>query len=808
MKATPIILCAAALSATMARAAEFRVTALTPEYILVQGDCSDDESAAFFADERTAGAFMTSPDWKQRQELLAIHEDVQKNVREPFVAKLKDIPGFIAYWPGPNGVKRYWKADGDHFSVKAADVVYSVFVKVAPMKKGDTIALGPAGKFIYDPAKPTPVFKVNQVGYMPKARKYAYLGAWLAGAGPLPLKAFDGKSFEVVNEATGSVALTGTLKARRDDPKFVDQNTVGIPFTGEEVLEIDLTPLVTPGRYFIRVDGIGRSRAFNVDDKAIAFAWGVHMQGLFNKRCGIEKKAPYTQWPAPACHLSVYRGVHPPDSYSAILPEDGAPLFDSRGKKIEFTGFNIISANEAELKDKDRVEISGGYHDAADYDRRPMHLDIPRALALLYLLHPQNYTDSQLNIPESGNGIPDILDEAYWGVKHLLKAQQPNGGVGTWIETTSHPGGDHDGPARDSHNHNYAISLPTHNSCYEFIGAAALVARAFKAAGDKKTADELLASSLKAWDWCETHGPVEKYMFAYTGKWQRGNEIEVVFHEPARYSQRRMLCAALNLAALTGDNKYFEPVLKGIEDLRKTAFSAQSGGWSPFTFLEFALKDQPLPDRLKAFRDEWIARRVKDGDVLLKDIEDDFPYRTPWLPAEDKYVTTMGWGHALPLNRAQKLVVAHAFSGDDRYLEGALLANDFNNGANPRGESLTSGLGEVYPAKFLDLQSVSDNIAEYVAGITPYRWTFGIDWNAKQMALGNPPPASWPIWRRYANVEPYTVATSEYTVWETIMPGAAVLGYLLPGPIKVPEEVYTRKPYEKLQDVPGYWVMP
>jgi hypothetical protein len=287
MKATHLILGVAALAAASARAAEFRVTALTPEYLLVQADITDDESAAFFADERTADAFAISPDWKQRQALQAIHEDVQKNVREPFAAKLRDIPGFIAYWPEPNGVKRYWKADGDHFSVKAADVVHNVFVKVAPMKAGDVVALGPAGTFTYDPAKPTPVFKVNQVGYMPKARKYAYLGAWLAAAGPLPLKAFDGKPFEVVAEASGSVALTGTLKARREDPKFVDQNTGGIPFTGEEVLEIDLTPLVAPGRYYIRVEGIGRSRAFTVDDKTIAFAWGVHMQGLFNKRCGI-----------------------------------------------------------------------------------------------------------------------------------------------------------------------------------------------------------------------------------------------------------------------------------------------------------------------------------------------------------------------------------------------------------------------------------------------------------------------------------------------------------------------------------------
>ena len=60
---------AVAAAAATAGAAEFRVTALTPEYILVQGDCSDEESVAFFADERTAGALKVSPDWKQRQEL-------------------------------------------------------------------------------------------------------------------------------------------------------------------------------------------------------------------------------------------------------------------------------------------------------------------------------------------------------------------------------------------------------------------------------------------------------------------------------------------------------------------------------------------------------------------------------------------------------------------------------------------------------------------------------------------------------------------------------------------------------------------
>ena len=41
---------------------------------------------------------------------------------------------------------------------------------------------------------------------------------------------------------------------------------------------------------------------------------------------------------------------------------------------------------------------------------------------------------------------------------------------------------------------------------------------------------------------------------------------------------------------------------------------------------------------------------------------------------------------------------------------------------NPQGVTLTSGLGRVYPVAFLDLPSYVDGIAEYVPGITPYRY--------------------------------------------------------------------------------------
>ena len=60
-------------------------------------------------------------------------------------------------------MKHYVEPDGHRFIVKAAETIQNVFVKVPPMKSGDKIDLGVAGSFTYDPAAPSPVFKVNQV---------------------------------------------------------------------------------------------------------------------------------------------------------------------------------------------------------------------------------------------------------------------------------------------------------------------------------------------------------------------------------------------------------------------------------------------------------------------------------------------------------------------------------------------------------------------------------------------------------------------------------------------------------------------
>ena len=60
--------------------------------------------------------------------------------------------------------------------------------------------------------------------------------------------------------------------------------------------------------------------------------------------------------------------------------------------------------------------------------------------------------------------------------------------------------------------------------------------------------------------------------------------------------------------------------------------------------------------------------------------------------------------------------------------------------------------------------------------------------------------------RRYADIEEYTVATSEYTVWETIAPAAAACAYLTKPGVAVRNP--NREPAKDIRDLPGYWMLP
>jgi hypothetical protein len=144
--------------------------------------------------------------------------------------------------------------------------------------------------------------KTNQVGYLPDApRKFAYMGCHIYEVGPMDFSAYP--RFDVVNAATGAVALSGTVRLRDNNSRLVpliednDPSTVPPLLTGEKVYEMDFSGLRATGNFFIRVPGVGRSWPFYHGPDAYGEAFYTAARGMFHQRCGIELGAPYTNWP-------------------------------------------------------------------------------------------------------------------------------------------------------------------------------------------------------------------------------------------------------------------------------------------------------------------------------------------------------------------------------------------------------------------------------------------------------------------------------------------------------------------------------
>lgn len=675
--------------------------------------------------------------------------------------KLAHEPG---YWPVPQGLVDpcaewgKWKPRVVHAAFRVQD---------APFTE-------------YDPSKPSPLFKVNQVGYLPDTPKFAYAGAWLGpklGAWK-PRKPMEG--WQLVRADDGTVAFESkSPPVLRVHDAFTKEGT---PFTGEDTYEMDFSSITNEGTYFVRVPGVGRSEEFRIAASAAEDAFRVHMGGLYQKRCGIAKEEPYTHWTSGACHTDVVRGTFAPDE-GTLEP------------KVRW--FDIIRHN-TDWKHGERLRLSGGWHDAADYDRRPMHFNVVNDLCAAYLMRPKNFRDGQLAIPENSNGVPDILDEAEWGLRHLLAGQQKDGGVGTWVESVGHPG---PGNVADKDEMPYALSRATRRSSLMYAAHAALLARCHPSFRVK-----YLESAKRAWDFALRTKPQSDIFEIKTRKFKFFTKTSLVhWTEDRELPAEYLLKAAINLYNLTGDERYLEEAMRDKATLTQGIAKA---AWRLPPLLFAAERTCKLPERCSDLLKDWERRVLKSADDVCGQIASAYAYRAPWHAPGTGHVHAMSWGNSHPLRRAQYLVAAHGITGDAKYLAAASLANDFHNGCNPQGTTLTSGLGKVYPVTFLDLPSYVDGIAEYVPGITPYRWTYGLPWRMTDAVFGGDKSraSKWPIWRRWGNMESLTVAASEYTVWETIAPAASVTGYLAKPGESRPQP--RPAPADDLRELPGYWVLP
>ncbi|MCY3022807.1 MAG: glycoside hydrolase family 9 protein [Planctomycetota bacterium] len=283
---------------------------------------------------------------------------------------------------------------------------------------------------------------VNVLGYLPDAPdKFAYVYHWAGDRGSVDLSFLKGRSFRLVDQKTGKAAFTAfvTFRAPANQPETGQlKDTPNGNFLCAEVWQCDFSAFSTPGTYVVAVDGVGCSFPFTIDADVYREAFRIACRGLYHNRSGIELKKPYTEFERPAPHNPL------------VTPGFAGKLVYTTSRFIDWKNGDADRADKPAIEAgiKGAVDVWGWYQDAGDWDSYASHTNVATTLCFAYETAPGNFKDGELNIPESGNGVPDILDEAAWlprfcfRLRHeLVKKGWGTGGVGLRV-CGDHFGGD------------------------------------------------------------------------------------------------------------------------------------------------------------------------------------------------------------------------------------------------------------------------------------------------------------------------------------------------------------------------------
>lgn len=326
------------------------------------------------------------------------------------------------------------------------------------MKTRMIVALGLALIFPVLIAQPVNRFIIiDQFGYLPQSKKIAVIKD--------PQTGFDaGESFSPGSNYVVVEATSGNRIFRGQPVIWKSGDTD--ESSGDKAWHFDFSAVTQEGNYYI-LDSVKNVRSYE-----FAIAGDVYREILrqavrtfFYQRVGYPKDA-------------LYAGVEWADSASHM-----GPLQDTQCRIYNDRNNTATERN-----------VSGGWYDAGDFNKYTSWTsNYVVEMMKAYIENPSAWGDDY-NIPESGNGIPDLIDETKWGIDHLRRMQEAHGGVLCIVSE------DHASPpslASGQSVYGPATTLATFNTS----AALALAARVFRLINMKSYADTLVMQAEKAWQW-------------------------------------------------------------------------------------------------------------------------------------------------------------------------------------------------------------------------------------------------------------------------------------------------------------------
>jgi endoglucanase len=661
---------------------------------------------------------------------------------------------------------------------------------------------GKVARLRFDPDRTVSrAIKGNQVGFRPGDRlKTIYCGAWIPGVGPDRL--LSPTTWELVDATTRQPVLTGAWTLRDDASRCAPSKDERDPakrplITGERLYEADVAGWTTPGTYYLRAPGIGRSWTFRIADEVYGPAFYTAIRGLFHQRGSFALSRPFTAWERPRLHTA-------PVGESRNIPYSWGP---AKGPK-EYERFDVIAATK-DFSAPDH-DVVGEWYDAADWDRCITHYTIIWDLLWLFEQRPGVFTDRQLNLPESGNGIPDLLDEVEFGLRLWLRSQDARGGVSGHLETSTHT-------AWKDDTQSWTWSLRTRWSSLHFAAGAAWFAR-LVAPYDAALATRYGEAARRAFAFgCDPANSLTGATIPALKDRGQGQPYTVPFSETEDMVRPYEVMARAQLWLLDRDDALLEPLPRQLMACPPPyAWPCTLQDGSPWLYWHCAAA--PLKDRLPV----PVVRKVR-GWLFAKaeslvGMTEAMPYRQSWVKDQDWW---MSWGASLATNANRAILAATALAPQAKD-ERAILANaGAAFGANPLGMSWTTGIGEVYPVAFQHAWSEDDGIWDPMPGMTVYSVTEGTFFRLRKDLWetqapgrdGQPrgfrfcPPPAVPVWRRWAAHTYENAGQCEFTVHETMSSTILTTGMLL-SPGWLPDQRLRDREPRPLERLYGYWYVP
>jgi endoglucanase len=499
----------------------------------------------------------------------------------------------------------------------------------------DNVSLkGGAAPPVYTPDT-GPRVRVNQVGYLPSGPKNATLVTEATAALPWQL-----------TSSSGAVVASG-----QTTPRGVD------PTSGQNVHSIDFSGYTAAGTGFTLVADGQTSYPFDI------------AAGLFEQLRLDALKFYYTQRSGIAIDDALRPGYGRPAGHVGVSPNQGDTLVPCQPGVCDYS-----------------LNVQGGWYDAGDHGKYVVNGGISvyqlmsefERTKVARSAVPNALGDNTLALPESGNGVPDVLDEARWELEFLLSMQVPAGqplaGMAhhkihdqNWTGLPLLPNADPQ--LRELHPPSTAATL-------NLAATAAQAARLF-AQYDSAFAARARTAAVTAYAAAVAHPAI--YALASDGTGGGSYDDDSVTDE--------FYWAAAELYLSTGEQQYADAILANplhtADVFRPEGFDWR---WTATAGrLDLALIPNSLPGRdavrasVLAGADKYLAAQAAN------------PYAIGYAPTSGLF----DWGsNNLVLNNMVVMATAYDLSADPKYRTGVLQGMDYLLGRNALNQSYVTGYGD------------------------------------------------------------------------------------------------------------------